>query len=328
MSTSIENLIEALRARGLVRDDAAHFEPPPPDRPWYINFVLGFAGWLAGIFALLFVAMLFRPDSAAGYGTAGVVLLAAAFGLYSVDRESAFFDQLALALSIAGQFAIMAAAWELTESAIGTAAIVALMQTTLLLIMPNRLARAIAAFFACIAWALTIRFALWGEWSRANPRDIALAPALVGWFVIWTPIALLVHRMIATEARWMAQDIRAAIRPGLSGLLVALSLGTWCSEPLGSLSFWDPTGERQNWLALWPLLAIAAAMFATLSAYRLRNRALVGVGITGALLHVVQFYMVLGTSLLIKSSIMIAIGVLLLALTRANRHGTVTGASS
>jgi uncharacterized membrane protein len=94
---------------------------------------------------------------------------------------------------------------------------------------------------------------------------------------------------------------------------MALALATWASEPLGSLVFWSPPGESYvNWLVLWPLLGAATALFAAVCAYRLRNRALVGLAIAGALLHVMQFYYLLGTTLIIKSMIMLAVGIALL----------------
>lgn len=321
-ATSSEMLIRALTARGLLPADAPAFEPRTVDRPWYISIVLGLAGWLAGLFAMIFVAMLFEPNSASGYAVAGLVLLAAAFGLYAVDRESAFFDQLALAFSIAGQLAMMAAAFELTGSAAGTAAFVSIMQAVLLVVMPNRLAKAIAAFFACIAWALAVRFAWWGEWSfESRDQEVALLPALLGWFVIWIPLIVFAYVLIERETHWMASSLQRIARPALGGILLSLALGTWVSEPLGSVSIWGPAAARTNWLAIWPLLAAATALYAAACAFRLRNRALLGVATAGALLHVVQFYLVLGTSLLMKSCIMLSIGALsLLAALQIHRR--------
>ena len=51
----MNGLVEALRARGVLAADAP---APPTDtshRPWFIALMLGFAGWLAGIFLLSFL---------------------------------------------------------------------------------------------------------------------------------------------------------------------------------------------------------------------------------------------------------------------------------
>ena len=46
------------------------------DRPWYIGLLLGASGWLAGLFLLGFVALLFSPDKPPEAALAGAVLLA------------------------------------------------------------------------------------------------------------------------------------------------------------------------------------------------------------------------------------------------------------
>lgn len=309
---SFDALADALAERNLIRRKAPPAEPAD-DRPWYISVILGAAGWLAGLFALGFVGALFTPEGPAGFAFAGIVMLAGAFALYAAGR-SAFFDQLALALSIAGQFALAWAAVDGSDSPTIAAAFVTLMQVVLLVAMPNRMAKVLAAFFACIAWALMIRFALWGEMMLSDvSREVPLGLALVSWLVIWAPLIAAARALIAYEARWMATQWRLLARTALTGLLMALAIATWASEPLGSLVFWSPSGETYvNWLVLWPLLGTATALFAAVCAYRLRNRALIGLAIAGALLHVMQFYYLLGTTLVVKSIIMLVVGTVLL----------------
>ncbi len=318
MSDSItaEALAAALVERGVTTSRAVLPPSRSSDRPWFISAMLGLAGWLAGVFLLVFVELLFRPSRPGEYLLAAAVLMASAFGLYAIDRESAFFDQLALALSIAGQIAIGAAAGTATHSAAATAAWLAVTQCVLVVVMPNRLARAIAAFFACVGWALAIRFAWWGEhsWLSDARYAVSLGPALAGWGVIWIPVAALAIGAVAGEARWMASKARRIVRPALGGLLLALAFGTLASQPLDTFVFWSSTARPQtHWLVLWPLLNIAAAMVAGLAAFYLRNTALVGVAIAAALAHVMQFYYLLGATLLTKSCIMLAVGAVLLA---------------
>jgi len=78
---------------------------PAHDRPLAISLLLGVSGWVAGVFMLIFVALLFRPDTASQAAVSGGLLLATAWGLFKVDGDGAqvFVAQLALALSIAGQ---------------------------------------------------------------------------------------------------------------------------------------------------------------------------------------------------------------------------------
>jgi hypothetical protein len=321
---SVQALTDELVRRQLIGSSPSTTVAAANDRPWFIGVVLGFSGWLAGTFVLAFVAMLFKPESPASIAFSGLILLAAAFGLYAADQNNEFFDQLALALSIAGQFAVVWAASEATDSAAATAALAAVMQVALLFVMPNDLAKVLAAFFACCAWALAIRFTWWGEPDFDNARQqVALAPALLGWLVVWTPILGAVHMLVTKEHVWMAHALRRVARAALSGLLVSLCVATWVSEPLASLTFWEGESQaRTSWLVLWPLLGAASALCASLYAFRLRSRAMIGVAIAGALLHVGQFYYLLGTTLMIKSSIMIAVGVAaLLAATWLRRQG-------
>jgi hypothetical protein len=189
--------------------------------------------------------------------------------------------------------------------------------------MPNPFAKMMSAFFACCAWALTVRFGWWEAGSYDDAvREVALAPALIGWFVVWLPIVGATHALINNERRWMPLAAQRIARPALTGLLVSLSLATWISEPLDSLMFWNDQPQT-NWLALWPLLGAAGALLAAVYAFRLRNRALIGIASVGALLHVGQFYYLLGLSLLTKSCIMVGVGVLaLLAATWLQRRGS------
>lgn len=314
---SADELTAALVKHGMIRADAspAAFERSGTDRPWFIGMILGMAGWLAGAFTLAFAALLFTPDGAIEYALIGAVLLGAAFALYAVDREGAFVDQFALALSIAGQFAFVGTFAETTHSEAGTALLVFLMQCVLLVAMPNRTAKLLSAVFACIAWAFTVRFGLWDDkpFSSADgPAPLGLA--FGGWCAAWLPVLGATWISISSEARWMAGNMSRLLRPLLSGMLLSLALGTLVSSPGESFDLWrNNAGTQTNWLMLWPLLAMCSALFAAFCAFRIRNNALLGVAIAGALLHVTHFYFLLGATLLTKSVVMLVMGAVFLA---------------
>jgi hypothetical protein len=304
----------SLVERGLIAPDA----PPLPfgaaGRPWFVSLVMGAAGWLASLFAFLFIVLFFDMNSEAAAAMLGLVMVGVGLGLYRIDSDNAFFEQLALSLTLAGQLALIYAVADTTHSETLTAAFTAAMSVVMVLLLPNAFARTLSTLFACLAWAVTVRFAQWGEnWFDGTRQAVGLAPALLGWLVIWLPVGVTTEALIRGETRWMASGLRAIARPALTGLLVALSLGTWGSEPFATLTFWAPSGGvPRNWLALWPFLGIGAALFAAVCAYRLRHTAMLGVAIAGALTHVVQFYYLLGVTLVMKSWIMIAMGVVLL----------------
>jgi len=59
---------------------------------------------------------------------------------------------------------------------------------------------------------------------------------------------------------------------------------------------------------LWPLLSALGALAAVAAAFARRRRGLMGVCVVAALLHVSHFYYALGTSLVVKSLLMLAMG--------------------
>lgn len=321
MSTQLTEaeLTAALAARSLLADSPQAADGTEHDRPWFVSAVLGGAGWLAGVFVLFFVYLLFEPDSAPELGVVGVILVAAAYALYRADRRGAFLSQLALAFSIAGQLSLCGAFGAGTESVAATAAITAVMQIGLLFVMPNALARTLAAFFGCVAWAIAVRFAFWDRSLFDSPSaPVALLPALIGWLVIWVPLVATVEWLVRHEPEWLATDLRRVGRAASNGLIAALAVATWASEPFAGLPFGGT--PVTSWLALWPLLGTALAAYAAFCALRFRSRALLGLAIAGALLHTLQFYFVLGVSLVTKSAIMVAVGAALLAAAWALRR--------
>ncbi len=313
-------LTEALKARGVIAADAAPLTMDTAHRPWFVTLLLGFAGWLAGVFLLVFIGMFLDLDSRPAIVLVGLVLLAGAWGLYHADRQAAFLDQLALALSIAGQCAI---AWGLLEdvrSAVLIAGTLLVMQLVVLFIMPNKTARTIAALFAVIAWVYTARFAL----RPGDEDDLFLegdmnlarfgaASIVSGWLLTWVPLVALARWLMMRESFWMTQQMRVYARPVLTGALLGLSLGGIATEPFITIAMgFDRVGIDMSWLALFPLLSIALAMFAAWCAFQVRNHGLLGFAAFAALLHLSRFYYFYGTSLTWKALIMLCAGGLML----------------
>jgi hypothetical protein len=317
MSRAVTALSELLRAQGLIPADAPAPAAEEPNRPWFITLLQGIAGWFAGIFLLVFLGMLFEPDEPAAILFLGVLLLVAAWLIYRRDRDAVFLDQFALALSIAGQFAI---AWGIVgDDFEGLALAVSLLvlQALIWLVMPNRTARTLAALFATIAWVYTIRFLLrpgdsFEEMLGFSDGGMNLPGAWVmpvAWLLTWGPLLAALWWLITREPRWMARGFAGHARPALTGLLLGVSLAGVVAEPFGFLIFGSQgMGMNLNWQALFPLLSIALAAFAVYGAFRLRSTGLMGFAILAALLHLSRFYYFYGTTLLWKSLIMLCVG--------------------
>jgi hypothetical protein len=324
MITTAEELIGLLRTRGLLDESAAKPDrnagnsDSANDRPWYITVLLGASGWLAGFFLLVFVFILFKLDSAGAAFVTGVVLLIAAWGLFMVDRDGAFVSQLALALSVAGQIAVLFGASESlfkqSHSIAGLATFALILQSVLIVAMPNRLHRMLSALFACAAWALAVRYGLWDRQPEPMAQATPSLPlAIAGWVLVWLPVGALLVALIRKEATWMARGWQALLRPLSIGLIAGLAAATLLSQPWESFTWWaGSTPVRQNWLALWPLLSALAALGALAAAFALGSRGLIGGCVIAALLHISHFYYAMGASLLLKSITLLVLGALLL----------------
>jgi hypothetical protein len=301
-------------------------ETPAAERPWYIGLLLGVAGWFAGLFVLMFVGLgLHSVPLLAGSG-----LIAAAWGLYKVDRDGAFVSQVALALSIAGQFALLFGIHESIfrgmKESIATIAFVALaIQLALMALMPNRLHRSMSTIFACIAWAAFVRYGLWDQPFWAGMRGDAKAPplspakAILGWFVAWAPSGVGLYLLVRKEAAWMAAGRAEVARPVASGLVLGLAFATILSHPFDSFSLFGGA-PRVGWLALWPILSALASLGALAAAFALGKRGLMGLCVLASLIHVAHFYYAMGGSLLMKSVLMLAMGGMCIAVARVVRR--------
>jgi Domain of unknown function (DUF4401) len=288
------------------------------DRPWYISLLLGVCGWFAGLFVLVFVALLFRPTTPSAMLFCGALLIAAAWGLYKIDRNGTFVAQLALAFSLAGQVLVVFGLSHDLKNIARPALIAFALQTLLVFIMPNALHRTISALFACAALAVTVTYTLFADTNSyrygmetLNPTP-SLSYGLAGWAITWLPIAAFTYWLIRHEARWMARGWQAVARPALSGLIIGLAFATLISHPFEMFKWSGRNVNDLGWLALWPLLSAIAAVGAIAAGFALKSRALMGIGLVGALLHTSHFYYALGTTLLLKSLIMAVMGLALL----------------
>jgi len=241
--------------------------------------------------------------------------------MYHADRHGAFLDQLALAISIAGQLALAASVLKDHFSALGASVTALVLQILVLLVMPNKIARTLAALFATAAWVYTVRFlirpgsidSIFSEQRFASDVAHGLWMLPFAWLLTWVPLLALAAWLIVREPQWMASPLRQFARPMLTGVLLGLSIGAIVAEPftmviLGT-GLW---GREIDWLAIFPLLSIMLALFAAYGAFRVRSNGLLGFAVVAALLHLARFYYLYGTTLMWKSVIMLCAGAALL----------------
>jgi len=326
--SAVSDLEAQLRAQGVIPADAPAASEQTTDRPWFVALLQGVAGWLAGIFLLVFAGMTLKLESGVALFLLGAPLLAAAWFMYHADRHAVFLDQFALAMSIAGQIALTASVNMHHGTGLSIAATALIVQLIVLSVMPNKAARTLAALFAAIAWIYTARFLLlpasaddlvFGEGGHALAYRGWMIP--VHWLLTWIPLLALAHWLIRQESRWTASKLRVFARPMLTGLLLALPLGGLEATAINPLGFAvQPVAMPLTWWALFPLLNVALCMYAAYAAFLIRSNWLSGSAVLGAMLHLSTFYYLYGTTLMWKSLIMASAGVALLIAGVALEH--------
>jgi hypothetical protein len=330
---TLDELSSALTTRGFLAEgqqlsvDAA---PQATASPWYVQVMMGACAWFAGLLLLAFVILgvfetLFRgSENWGGVLVIGLVACGAAAALYAaVDETSPFGTQFALSMSWAGQVGIALALGGMGNERTALWGML-IVELALVVVVKNRLHRVLTSVGAVIAWALATHEILFGELPgsthalpAASYQGSAIAAML--WLVVWAPVAYAAWWLVKHEAQWMAEGREALLRPVTHGVIASLSiapLGThpaafWMSLGLGSTR--DFTDGSYGATALWPLLAVMLAMLSLALAFAIRNRPLIGLAIVFGLLEVSCFYYVLGTTLLVKSIVMIVLGAALMA---------------
>lgn len=334
---SFDELYRALAERDFI---SASQPVPEPDgeaaaSPWYVQVFVGAGAWLAGIFMLAFLVIELRDTFShgrVGWGfllALGLTSCAGASLLYAIaGARSVFAAQFALAMSFAGQFGIAFGLGDL-----GGAHLVCwgmlIVEITLVVAMRNHLHRLLSSLAAVVAWALAVHQLFFGDLSL-NPLPPGASGVLpiwqlplsvLIWLLVWAPVVAAARWLVRHEGEWMARGRDIELRPVTHGLIAAISVAPLALHPNG---FWvillglgpvgsHPASPDNGWLALWPLLAALLALPAMALAFALCHRPLVGLAILFGLLEISCFYYVLGATLLFKSLVMVALGLLLLA---------------
>jgi hypothetical protein len=328
-------LYSALAVRGLVSESQTPLTEPDSQAnvpPWHVQVLIGFSAWLAGLLLLVFIVaelqdVLFRDSSWTILIVIGVCACIAAVALYAtLGARSQFAGQLALAVSFAGQLAIAGGLAEMEGPRTAFWGML-FVEVALVFVMRNRLHRFLSSLGAVIAWALAMHQAIFGDlpWTAAYepaPRGFRLLVSLVLWLLVWAPVAFASVWLVRKEAWWMARSRETVLRPITHGLIASLSIAPLALQPSAfwfGLGFHSTRDLEAGWVALWPLLAALLALLALALAFALRNRPLMGLAIVFALVEVSCFYYTLGTTLLIKSIVMLLLGAGLLAAAQWSR---------
>lgn len=126
-----------------------------PSTPWYIKTLLAIAGWLASLFILSFLGLMFNQllESVVADIILGSGMIFLAYHLL-LKQHSDFVEHLGLAMSLAGQALFIFAVIQWQSTTYLTSWLAALcLNIGLVILMPHFVHRVISAFFVCICLA-------------------------------------------------------------------------------------------------------------------------------------------------------------------------------
>jgi hypothetical protein len=322
---------QALRDAGLVAGDV----PESTRTPWYLQILLGVSAWIAAICLFGFLAVLFNDllSNRAALIVLGMLGCAAAIALLRF-APGEFFAQAALPVSLVGQALIGLAAFDKGGNDAGGWIAVALVASVMYVFGPSWLHRfvcgAIVVIAACgfvgrtdptniiallplTAWAAALLWATDDE--RVAPLAWACGLGAFGVaafddFMFWSGIVrsgigrtVGLHTTLATVA--------AMLLPA-----VALRLASVDGVPRSPPVLLLLVGSMALAILWLPAPGVAIGLAFALTGFALDRPAIVFVGLAGTVVYLVRYYYALEVTLLDKSGLLVASGLLVLALRR------------
>ena len=333
------DLWDQLAADGLV--EGALPEEKSGQGPWFVRVMLGIAGWIGALFLLGFVGIgfVFIFENASFALLAGAAFCTGGYSLLRALRDNDFGEQFGLALSLVGQLLIAFGFGRVAggQQSAGLFA-VAVVQAALAYAVPHFLHRVLATAGGGVAFAIGM---------AAVPLPGFAAPLLcagsawiwldarrwVGRGAMWRPIGYgLVVALLLIEGyhlvgfgrlfgsstldpRWTALHGPVFARIAGAAVLAWVVLALTREEKL-------PGGSRAELgafggaaaavLAAAAMPGLASALIVLLLGFAAKSRILTALGVLSLIGFVAHFYYSLHATLLVKSGILAATGVVLL----------------
>ena len=206
---TLESLFAALHRDGhLPTSQAPQIAFSDLSSPWYTRVLMGFMGWLGGMFVLGFLGALIAAlfTNSVLMMIIAIGLFAGSFAMYRAMPTNDFGTQFALAASICAQVVATVAFGNAVGQRVdpyNVAWFVAAMQIALVLLMPNALHRLLSTMFAVVALFVAAQKGL-----LVPALDAVLAVALV--------------LLVRAESTLVAMGRRQLVEPVINGLAIAL----------------------------------------------------------------------------------------------------------
>ena len=294
-------LWQQLAAEGLVTGEA----PPAvaPRGAWYVSVMLGFAAWVAALLLTLVIVLVFNGRNAIGVSGA----VACAVGLALLRLENPFLTQLGLAASLAGQAGLFLGLAGVLEGYRQPAALLAVILIGPSLFTRNAFYRAWCTAAAVLLLALSL-----DAWGAVT---VGLAAALV------TLVFLVMPQIPRAYGYGAAVALVVVDGLNLFGRHASLSAGTVGSVLAGAALvyacarlFHRVVPAVLIAVLLIPAPGVAAALLLVVLGFGCAAPVLLGLGVAAGLAYLGNYYYALSLTLLMKSLVLVASGVVLLAL--------------
>lgn len=342
----LDELWQQLTTLGHVEGDRPAYEKDNvTETPWYVSALVGISAWIAAAFLVAFLGAAGILENEWVMLAVGILFCALALGIKFTLKDAVFPNQLAFALSLAGQVLVISSQMMRLDYLGGQyqismiVATVIVLETVLFLLYPDGLHRLISLI--AIIVALVVQLVDW-ELSTFIPVLTLLLGCLT--LVLW---------------RWHVESLISFVQPYFKPLSIGLPLaalglcivqltpvdfaeGPWWITAIGfgilflvldGTILTDLNISLRSAPALFLLLislvllipayqtpGVIVAVFIFCIAFWRRQSLLMGIGIAGFALFITFYYYNLALTLDIKSYLLISSGLGLLGLRLLTRR--------
>jgi hypothetical protein len=333
----MKTVVEALIAEGYLNAEAPVevarvLAAEETSTPWYIQLAVGISAWIAALFIIGFITTgIFLTESAVAYSVTGLLFCAAAVGVKRFFPRSIFAGQLSLAVSLAGQGLFISGVAIGTEEIIPTALATILLEVALIGLYPGSLHRFISALvivgallaiflvelelyeithalviglasLALLAWYGDPQFMVKGWADLSRPLGYA---AVIAMFGLLVPSAI--PEVDFAEYWWISTLGLLVVFYALLFLMLKRNNLQLSQKVIGAIA----GGAIVLALVTWQTPGILAAITMLLLGFWRGHRLLMGLAIGFLVFFIGAFYYNLDLTLLEKSWILLATGLLL-----------------
>jgi uncharacterized membrane protein len=338
--TTMQTVLGQLEDEGLLSPDARATIIPalaaPDDAagtPWYVRALVGISAWIAAVLLIAFLAGGTQLlNTAQASIIVGLILCGIAIATRRIMPSSVFGVQLALALSMAGQALFTFGVTDSSNTVLPTVLALVVLEVALIAIYPDMLHRFLST--VVIVGALMALLLDWNLPGAVHPLAGLLAAGAV---VLWERESALAVVRAASLSRPIGYGLCVALLGVLClGIAELIAIPHWWISGLLLLpillvleyrivSRFEPRADAAIvlWLvgatvlvslpALW-IPGVLAAVIVIVLGFQRANRLLLGLGAAFLAVFLIAFYYHLDITLLLKSLLLLATGLLLLGL--------------